>query len=170
MMLSINSWTKDVDENVKRTEKLCGRLDFIATVGFGNCDQATWVLSKTAMLSFLTNCLNPSHTFSVWAGYNLAQPFLIAVNRWKTSAVTDCYNPASLSKADSPNSNTKLPIKSEVTIWNGKNAQMPVFGRGPVLSCTHKNLKNLVPNNPSIIFFLSKSQSFKVCKKKEILW
>ena len=39
MMLSINS--KDVDENVKRTEKLCGRLDFIATVGFGNCDQAT---------------------------------------------------------------------------------------------------------------------------------
>ena len=165
MMLSINSWTTNVDENVKRTEKLCGRLDFIATVGFGNCDQATWVLSKTAMLSFLTNCLNPSHTFSVWAGYNLDQPFLIAVNRWKTGAVIDCCYPASLSKADSPNSNTKLPIKSEVTIWNGKNAQMPVFGRGSVLSCTHKKSKNPCSQQSFNYFFLLKSQSFKVKKK-----
>ena len=164
-MLSINSWTKDVDENVKRTEKLCGRLDFIATVGFGNCDQATWVLSKSAMLSFLTNCLNPSHTFSVWAEYNLAQPFLIAVNRWKTGAVIDCCYPASLSKADSPNSNTKLPIKSEVTIWNGKNAQMPVFGMGPVLSCTHKKSKNSCSQQSFNYFSLLKSQSFKVKKK-----
>ena len=143
MMLSINSsWAKDVDENVKRTEKLCGRLDFIATVGFGNCDQATWVLSKTAMLSFLTNCLNPSHTFSVWAEYNLAQPYLIAVNRWKTSAVTDCCYPTLPSKADLPHCNTQFPIKSEVTILNRQNAQMPVFGVGPVLCCTHKKPKN----------------------------
>ena len=151
MMLSINSWTKDVDENVKRTEKLCGRLDFIATVGFGNCDQATWVLSKTAMLSFLTNCLNPSHTFSVWAEYNLAQPYLIAVNRWKTNAVTDFVILHHSQKQTHLIliRSSQLKVKSPFEMGKTHKCQF----LGGALSClAHiKSLKILVPNNPSII-------------------